>query len=105
MTPVSATVLLLTYYSHFTALNYRHASSFQIPFNYNVHVVSIYNCITDLMCIGATDAGGSTPLDYAIQKGHTETIEYLQSLGAPSAAPIQSTVYQSPPVEQQPQGI
>ncbi len=57
------------------------------------------------MCIGATDARGWTPLNTAMQWGHTETIEYLQSLGAPSAAPIQSTVYQSPPVEQQPQGI
>ncbi len=53
------------------------------------------------LCAGVTDAGGRTPLDCAIQEGHTETIEYLQSLGAPSAAPSQST---DPQVDQQPQG-
>ncbi len=53
------------------------------------------------LCAVVTDARGRTPLDLAIQEGHTETIEYLQSLGAPSAAPSQST---DPPVDQQPQG-
>ncbi|XP_064391884.1 uncharacterized protein LOC135339638 isoform X9 [Halichondria panicea] len=54
-----------------------------------------------------TDAGGRTPLDCAIQQGHTETIEYLlnQSLRAPSATPSQSTDYQYPLVDQQPQEL
>ncbi|XP_064391903.1 uncharacterized protein LOC135339643 isoform X3 [Halichondria panicea] len=54
-----------------------------------------------------TDARGKTPLDYAIQQGHTETIEYLlnQSLRAPSATPSQSTDYQYPLVDQQPQEL
>ncbi len=55
-------------------------------------------------CAGVTDARGKTPLDYAIQEGHTATIEYLQSLRAPSATPSQSTDYQYPLVDQQPQG-
>ncbi len=54
-------------------------------------------------CSGVTDAEGRTPLDLAIQEGHTLTTDYLQSVGAPSSALSQSTNIS--PVDQQPQGI
>ncbi len=65
-----------------------------------IYIVSL------IYCAGVTDARGRTPLDLAMGRGHTETIDYIQSIGAPSAAP--STDYRSPsypPVDQQPQGI
>ncbi len=51
----------------------------------NVNAVSTTTRSLSLTCCtDVTDDGGETPLDYAVQKGHTEVSEYLKSVRKPS---------------------
>ncbi len=40
--------------------------------------------LQDLTCTDVTNDYGKTPLDWAVQRGHTEVSEYLKSVRKPS---------------------
>ncbi len=49
-----------------------------------VNAVSTTTISLSLTCLDVTDDGGETPLDLAVEEGHTEVADYLQSVRKPS---------------------
>ena len=49
-----------------------------------VNAVSTTTISLSLTCPDVTDEDGETPLDYAVDEGRTEVVDYLQSIRKPS---------------------
>ncbi len=69
-------------------LMYRHPL---LSVKFIVHTTNIncqYYYTLSLTCPDMTDIGGKTPLDVAVEYGHTEVVDYLKSLQKPSTSEL-----------------